>query len=192
MNNIFSTYFKIITLISLLFVCQVHLIYAQEAASETSYSIMFGGTKVKIDEGARKQILEIIKILKSNKKSWNERRDQAALFFPIVENILEKEQVPVDFKYLALKQSGLKPDIVSSFDAIGYWQLSAKTAQKLDLRVDKQIDERKNISSSTYAAAWYLKRNNPQASNWVSALYAYYQSKVGVKKTVRHSLFDAT
>ena len=147
---------------------------------------------VKFDKAARHRIEEEIKSMRSNKKFWEEKMDRATLFFPIVENILAKEQVPVDFKYLALQESSFKSDIVSSANAVGFWQLTSQTARELGLRVDQAVDERKNISSSTYGAAWYLKKYNPQPNNWISALHAYFQKKAGVKKIGASSHFDAS
>jgi len=181
MNRIPSAYFKLTTLILLIFV-QVNLAKAQ--SPEIPSSVLFGGITVKFDRNAQNLIEEDIKSLMSNKKFWEEKLDRAILYFPIVESILMDEEVPIDFKYLAVQESSFKPDVVSSSNAVGFWQFKPETAIELNLRVDKDIDERKNISSSTHAAAWYLKKNNQQLNNWVSALYSYYQGVGGVKKLV--------
>ena len=110
--------------------------------------------------------------------------DRAILHFPIVEGILMDEEVPIDFKYLAVQESSFRPDVVSTSNAVGYWQFKPETARGLNLRVDDEVDERKNISSSTHAAAWYLKKNNQLFNNWVSTLYSYYLGAGGVKKIV--------
>jgi len=181
MNRISSTYLKLTTLVLILFV-QVKSVQAQ--SPEIPASILFGGITVKFDRTAQNLIEEDIKSLMSNKKFWEEKMDRAILYFPIVESILMDEEVPIDFKYLAVQESSFKPDVVSSSNAVGFWQFKPETAMELNLRVDKDVDERKNISSSTHAAAWYLKKNNQQLNNWVSALYSYYQGVGGVKKLV--------
>lgn len=183
MNKIFSTYLKI-TLVLFGSILQWNVAHAQTTLPEIPSSIMFGGITVKFDRGAQNLIEEDIRGLMSNKKFWEEKMDRAILFFPIVENILMDEEVPIDFKYLAVQESSFKPDVVSSSNAVGFWQFKPETAQELNLRVDRDVDERKNISSSTHAAAWYLKKNNQQLNNWVSALYSYYQGVGGVKKLV--------
>ncbi|WP_229217058.1 LysM peptidoglycan-binding domain-containing protein [Dyadobacter luteus] len=147
-------------------------------------SVSFGGITVKFDRSAQNLIQEDIKNLMSNKKFWEEKMERAILHFPIVESILMDEEVPIDFKYLAVQESSFRPDVVSSSNAVGYWQFKPETAVELNLRVDKEVDERKNISSSTHAAAWYLKKNNQQFNNWVSSLYSYYLGAGGVKKVV--------
>ncbi|GLU53084.1 LysM peptidoglycan-binding domain-containing protein [Dyadobacter frigoris] len=182
MNKISGTYLKITTLVFFSFVFQIA--NAQSTSPEIPASVMFGGITVKFDRSAQNLIEEDIKSLMSNRKFWEEKMDRAILFFPIVESILMDEEVPIDFKYLAVQESSFKPDVVSSSNAVGFWQFKPETAQELNLRVDKDVDERKNISSSTHAAAWYLKKNNTQLNNWVSSLYSYYQGVGGVKKLV--------
>lgn len=173
-NNIIS--FVIVLLLT------AHAVFAQ--APEIPSSVSFGGITVKFDRGAQNIIEEDIKSLMSNRKFWEEKMDRAIMHFPIVEGILMDEEVPIDFKYLAVQESSFRPDVVSSSNAVGYWQFKPETARELNLRVDNDVDERKNISSSTHAAAWYLKKNNQQFNNWVTTLYSYYQGAGGVKKVV--------
>jgi membrane-bound lytic murein transglycosylase D len=151
---------------------------------EIPASVSFGGITVKFDRGAQNIIEEDVKSLMSNRKFWEEKMDRAILHFPIVEGILMDEEVPIDFKYLAVQESSFRPDVVSSSNAVGYWQFKPETARELNLRVDGDVDERKNISASTHAAAWYLKKNNQQFNNWVTTLYSYYQGAGGVRKVV--------
>lgn len=165
------------------------LLFAGNHAIAQSYpeipaSVSFGGITVKFDRSAQDIIETDVKSLMSNKKFWEEKMDRAILHFPIVEGILMDEEVPIDFKYLAVQESSFRPDVVSTSNAVGYWQFKPETARELNLRVDSDVDERKNISSSTHAAAWYLKKNNQQFNNWVTTLYSYYQGAGGVKKVV--------
>lgn len=147
-------------------------------------SLLFGGINVKLENSARRIIEDDVRSLMANRRYWEDKMDRAILYFPILEGVLIEEEVPIDFKYLAVQESSLSPDAVSSSNAVGYWQFKAETAQELGLRVDNQIDERKNITSSTIAAARYLKRSNQQFNNWVSSLYSYYQGMGGVSKLV--------
>ncbi|MCF2493570.1 LysM peptidoglycan-binding domain-containing protein [Dyadobacter chenhuakuii] len=178
MNNI-----KYITVAWMLLLIANSNVIAQ-AYPEIPSSISFGGINVKLDRSAQDIIEEDVKNLMSNKKFWEEKMDRAVLHFPIVEGILMDEEVPIDFKYLAVQESSFRPDVVSSSNAVGYWQFKPETARELNLRVDNDVDERKNISASTHAAAWYLKKNNQQFNNWVTTLYSYYQGAGGVKKVV--------
>jgi membrane-bound lytic murein transglycosylase D len=157
---------------------------AAQTYPEIPNQLTFGGITVNFDRSAQSLIEEDVRSLMANKKFWEEKMDRAMLYFPIVESILMDEEVPIDFKYLAVQESSFKPDVISTSNAVGYWQFKPETAIGLNLRVDSEIDERKNISSSTHAAAWYLKKNNQQFNNWVSTLYSYYLGASGVKKNL--------
>ena len=174
---------KISILIWGLLVC-MDTLQAAQIYPEIPNQISFGGITINFDQGAQNLIEEDVRSLMSNKKFWEEKMDRAMLYFPIVEGILMDEEVPIDFKYLAVQESSFKPDVVSSSNAVGYWQFKPETAIGLNLRVDANVDERKNISSSTHAASWYLKKNNQQFNNWVSTLYSYYLGATGVKKNI--------
>ncbi|MPR32910.1 LysM peptidoglycan-binding domain-containing protein [Salmonirosea aquatica] len=147
-------------------------------------SVQFGGLVVKFDNGARKIIESDVRSLMANKRFWEDKMDRAVLYFPILEAVLIEEEVPIDFKYLAVQESSLTPDAVSSSNAVGFWQFKQETARELNLRVDNQVDERKNIAASTHAAARYLKRSNVQFNNWVSSLYSYYLGMGGITKLI--------
>ncbi|TDB65386.1 LysM peptidoglycan-binding domain-containing protein [Arundinibacter roseus] len=176
-------FFLAFSLSSFFLLTSTSAIRAQEFP-EVPANVMFGGLIVKFDNGAKNIIETDIRSLMANKRFWEDKMDRAVLYFPILEGVLIEEEVPLDFKYLALQESSLTPDAVSSSNAVGFWQFKEETAVELGLRVDNQIDERKNITSSTRAAARYLKRSNQQFNNWVSSLYSYYLGMGGISKLV--------
>jgi len=98
---------------------------------------------------------------------------RANRYFPIIEPILKKENVPDDFKYLALIESGLIPTVVSPAGAVGVWQFMAPTAKDYKLEVNKEIDERYNIEKSTYAACKYLKDSYEKFGSWSLVAASY-------------------
>jgi membrane-bound lytic murein transglycosylase D len=176
-----------ITSAPLLLTCVCFLFFTTARAQDipdVPNSVQFGGLIVKLDNGARRIIETDIRSLMANKRFWEDKMDRAVLYFPILEAVLIEEEVPIDFKYLAVQESSLTPDAVSSSNAVGFWQFKQETARELNLRVDSQVDERKNIAASTHAAARYLKRSNQQFNNWVSSLYSYYLGMGGISKLV--------
>lgn len=180
MYSLFQT--KTLTLLAILF-AGVSSVMAQ-VYPETPNSVQFGGITVKFDKSAKTTIESDIKALMSNRRYWEEKMDRAILYFPIIEGVLIEQEVPIDFKYLAVQESSLNPDAVSTSNAIGFWQFKRETATEMGLRADNEIDERKNISSSTLAAARYVKRSNQQFNNWVSSLYSYYLGMGGIKNII--------
>ena len=75
--------------------------------------------------------------------------------FPIIEPILAKYNVPDDFKYLAVIESGLI-NAISPSGAKGVWQFMPGTAKESKLEITEQVDERYHIEKSTEAACEYL------------------------------------
>ncbi|RYF63979.1 MAG: lytic transglycosylase domain-containing protein, partial [Cytophagaceae bacterium] len=69
-------------------------------------------------------------------------QQKAAVLFPIIEPILEKNAIPNDLKYLALVESELKSKSLSHKGAAGLWQLMPQTARKLGLTVRRRHDDR--------------------------------------------------
>ena len=119
-----------------------------------------------------------------NEKYFQIYVDRINIFFPIIERILADEEMPDDLKYLALQESALISDAVSSSDAVGFWQFKKETAEDYGLIVNEKIDERKNIVSSTRAASRYIKNSNYLFENWIFSIYSYYQGLNGAKEVV--------
>ena len=93
-------------------------------------------------------------------------------FFPVIEPILKSEGIPDDFKYLCVAESNLQP-LTSKVGAQGFWQFMATTAPGYALEVSKDVDERNDITKSTYAACKYLKQAYTKLGSWTAAAARY-------------------
>ena len=80
---------------------------------------------------------------------------RANRFFPLIEPILKENNIPDDFKYLAIAESGLK-NAVSPSGAKGYWQFLKGTGKEFGLIINNEVDERYNLEKSTIAACKYF------------------------------------
>lgn len=100
-------------------------------------------------------------------------RQRADAFFPIIDPLLEKYDIPDDFRYVPLAESGLNARAVSRSGAAGYWQLMPATARALGLRVSGRVDERFNVLKATEAACRYLRRLYDQLGSWSLVAAAY-------------------
>ncbi|MDB5241904.1 MAG: lytic transglycosylase [Spirosoma sp.] len=98
---------------------------------------------------------------------------RADSFFPIIDPILEKHDIPADFRYVPLAESGLRPKAVSRAGAAGFWQLMPGTARSLGLTVNSKTDERFNVYKATEAACRYLKALYSQLGSWSLVAAAY-------------------
>ncbi|HMI65255.1 MAG TPA: LysM peptidoglycan-binding domain-containing protein [Cyclobacteriaceae bacterium] len=151
----------------------------------------FAGIPLTLSDGVRQEIQLDVNMLTKHVRYFNMHVERARAYFPIIEKIFEEEGVPVDFKFLALQESALVADAVSVSDAVGFWQFKDFTAMEMGLRVDKEIDERMNLISSTRGAARYLKQNNYYFNNWLLALQSYQMGAGGVQRAMGDSLNGA-
>lgn len=159
-------------------------VLAQTSVPVVPEQLAFADISIRFDSDARRIVQQDVNALLANRQYWTAKLDRVALYFPLVEAILIDEDVPTDFKYLAVQESSLTPDAVSSSSAVGYWQFKRETATANGLRVDDAIDERKSITASTHGAAKYLKTSNSQFNNWVASLYSYYLGAGGIAKLI--------
>ncbi len=102
-------------------------------------------------------------------------------YFPMIEEILRKNNIPDDFKYVAVIESGLK-NVTSPAGAKGYWQLMKATAKERGLEVNKDIDERYNVRKSTEAACEYLLHAHEKFGNWTLTAASYNAGITGILK----------
>lgn len=151
----------------------------------------FAGIKLKISDGARAEIQETVNSLTASPKYYNVLAERARTFFPIIERVFREQDLPDDFKYLSLQESALISDAVSSSNAVGYWQFKDFTAVEVGMRVDKTIDERKNIVSSSKGAARYMHNNNQFFDNWLHTLQAYQMGAGGAMKVLKKGMEGA-
>ena len=170
--------------VTLLFLLAGYSALAQVSVPTVPERLTFAGISVQLDPDAQRIIQQDVKALMANRQYWTAKLDRVILYFPLIEGILIDEDVPTDFKFLAVQESSLTPDAVSSSMAVGYWQFKQETAVDNGMRVDGQVDERKSITASTRGAAKYLKKSNKQFNNWVASLYSYYLGAGGITKLI--------
>ena len=103
--------------------------------------------------------------------------------FPVIEPILKKNNIPDDFKYLAVIESGLV-NAVSPTGARGVWQFMPETAKEKGLEVNEIVDERYHLEKSTEAACKYLLEAKNKFGNWTLAAAAYNGGTTGVNKQI--------
>src|SRR5688572_2624896 len=155
---------------------------------QVPHKMEFAGITLTIRDDARREIQKDVDALTQSPKHYNIKAERAKTYFPIIEKVFAEEKVPDDFKYLALQESALIADAVSSSNAVGFWQFKDFTAIEMGLRVDKHIDERLNIVSSSRAAARYIKKNNFYFNNWIFALQSYQMGAGGAMKSLPKNL----
>ena len=104
-------------------------------------------------------------------------------FFPIIERVLKEEGVPIDFKYLAVIESGLE-NVRSPAGAKGFWQIMKTTGRDYGLEINSNVDERYHLEFSTKVAAKYLKRAKEKFGSWALAAAAYNRGINGIQRNL--------
>ena len=105
---------------------------------------------------------------------------RAHRWFPVIEKILQQENIPDDFKYLAVIESALVEQAISPVGAQGFWQFMPFTANEYQLEISSEVDERLDIEKSTHAACKYLKQANLQFNDWLLAAASYNRGMGGL------------
>lgn len=147
--------------------------------------INFCGEEVSVDN--RIVIKKLSTIIYDNMRHNNRLiyfRDKANLYFPEIEPILIEEDVPLDLRFIPLIESAFNKNAVSSKQAVGYWQFLDGTAKDYGLRVDRYVDERRNLKKATIAACKYLKSLYSELGSWTLAAAAYNFGLGNIKKSL--------
>ncbi len=93
-------------------------------------------------------------------------------YFHIITPILKKHNIPEDFKYLALIESGLA-NVQSPAGASGFWQFMSATGKHYGLEISSEVDERYHLEKATEAACKLLRNSYNMFGSWTLAAAAY-------------------
>lgn len=110
-----------------------------------------------------------------------------ALYFPIFEEKLIANNMPLELKYLPIVESALNPVAISHAGAGGLWQFMPATGQSHGLQITSLYDERFDPYLSTVAACDYLKKLHKIYGDWSLALAAYNAGSGNVNKAIRRA-----
>lgn len=178
-------------ILGVVIICLASLSSQAQAPPSVPSQMEFAGIKLKITEGAMREIEETLDLLTRSQYHFQLKVDRSNLYMHFVERILKEEGMPDDFKFLAIQEGEFISDAVSTSNAVGFWQFKKATAQELGLRVDNAVDERKHIIASTVGATKYLKRSNFVFDNWLLSLQSYLQGLTGTQRSVSEKLYGA-
>ncbi|MBR3725473.1 MAG: lytic transglycosylase domain-containing protein [Bacteroidales bacterium] len=108
---------------------------------------------------------------------------RANRYFPVIEPILKKNGIPIDFKYLCVIESGLT-NATSPAKAQGFWQFIPSTGSKYGLEITDEIDMRDNLVASTEAACKYIRTLYNRFHSWTAAAAAYNCGENGLSRRI--------
>ncbi|NNC83274.1 MAG: LysM peptidoglycan-binding domain-containing protein [Flavobacteriales bacterium] len=109
------------------------------------------------------------------------------MYYPMFEEVLDREGLPLELKHLAVVESALRPTARSRAGATGLWQFMYGTAKENGLTITSYLDERKSPIASTEAACKYLTTLYKRYNDWNLALAAYNSGPGNVNKAIRRA-----
>lgn len=106
------------------------------------------------------------------------------IYFPMFEELLDKYNLPLELKYLAIVESALNPTAGSRVGAKGLWQFMLATGRDYGLKVTTLLDERFDPYKETVAACQYLQNLYARYGDWFLVLAAYNSGPGTVNKAI--------
>lgn len=111
----------------------------------------------------------------------------AQYYFPVFEEILDRYQMPLELKYMAVVESALNARAFSPAGACGLWQFVYGTGKMYGLEITSFVDERRDPVKATEAAARYLSDLYAIYKDWHLVIAAYNCGPGNVNKAIARS-----
>ncbi|MBT8312408.1 MAG: lytic transglycosylase domain-containing protein, partial [Flavobacteriaceae bacterium] len=144
--------------------------------------------KTPLDISYNPSLENVVKSFLLRKKDLMTRMITASQFyFPMFEEALDRNNIPLEIKYLSIVESALNPRARSRVGATGLWQFMYGTGRMYGLDVNSYVDERSDPIKSTEAACKYLSKLHDIFDDWDLALAAYNSGPGNVNKAIRRS-----
>jgi membrane-bound lytic murein transglycosylase D len=134
------------------------------------------------------QVKDFIGLYAYRKRGLTERiLGLSQIYFPLFEEQLDKYNMPLELKYLAVIESALNPIANSRAGAKGLWQFMYGTGKVYGLKISSYVDDRFDPIKSTIAACQHLQDLYDIYGNWSLALAAYNSGAGNVNKAIRRA-----
>lgn len=108
---------------------------------------------------------------------------RAGRYLPQMQRIFIERGLPPELTFLPVVESSYDIGARSSVGAIGIWQFMPATGRSY-MRVNRQIDERRDPLESTRAAAAYLDQAYGYLGSWPLAITSYNYGQAGMARAV--------
>jgi membrane-bound lytic murein transglycosylase D len=156
--------------------------------SNEVYTQRISGIHSPIPLSYNRYVKEFIDLYAVRKRGLTQRAmGLSNLYFPLFEEILDREGLPLEFKYLSIVESALNPIAVSRVGATGIWQFMYNTGLMYNLKVNSYTDERRDPVKATFAACQYFKDMYAIYNDWLLVIAAYNCGAGNVNKAIRRS-----
>jgi len=125
----------------------------------------------------------------ANKKKGTTSRvlGLSQMYLPMFKQQLDKYNVLLELKYLAIVESALNAKARSSAGAGGLWQFMYYTGKVYGLELTSYVDDRNDPLKSTVAACRHFNDLYNMYHDWLLVLAAYNSGPGNVNKAIRRS-----
>lgn len=109
------------------------------------------------------------------------------MYFPLFEQVLDKYNMPIELKYLAIVESALNPNAKSHAGAVGLWQFMPATGKSYGLNYSNLVDDRRDPYEATDAACRFMMSLYNMYGDWNLVLAAYNAGPGNVNKAIKRA-----
>lgn len=109
------------------------------------------------------------------------------VYYPMFEELLDRYDIPLEMKHLAVVESALNPTAGSHMGAKGLWQFMYGTGKVYDLKVSSLVDDRYDTYKSTEAACQHMLDLHAIYGDWLLVLAAYNSGAGNVNRAIRRA-----
>ena len=132
--------------------------------------------KVTLDE-------DLVRTQTGIKERYEDAIKRAGRYMNQMEDIFQKESLPVELTRLPYIESSFDYSAYSSVGAAGIWQFMRSTGSKY-LLINSMVDERLDPLAASFAATKYLSHAREVLPSWPLAVTSYNHGITGVKRKV--------
>jgi len=147
-------------------------------------NVIFAGEKMPLDNFDTRESLEREILTSAYRHSSTILIiKRANRYLPVIEKILEKNNIPDDFKYLAAAESEYS-NMISPAGATGFWQIMPETGREQGMEINTIVDERYHVEKSTQFACDYFRKSFEKYGNWTLAAASYNGGRAAVDEQI--------
>jgi membrane-bound lytic murein transglycosylase D len=169
----------------LIFLLSITLLSLSSIAQEALFKSRLDGLQSKVSLNFNPIVESYINQYLQNPEVAKKMISKGNYYNKNIEDILVKNKLPKELKYLPAALSGLDNWVVSDDGGSGFWQMRYHVAKSYDLHISSYVDERRDYLAATQAAANYLNELHHMYENWLLAIAAYYADPIEVNKAIR-------
>jgi membrane-bound lytic murein transglycosylase D len=133
-------------------------------------------------------VKSFINLYANNRRVLTERMmGLGELYFPLFEEQLDRHNIPLEMKYLAVVESALNPTARSRVGATGLWQFMYYTGRTYGLEVNSYVDDRSDPLLATIAACEFLNDLYDIYGDWSLVIAAYNAGPGNINRAIRRA-----